>query len=364
VHRLRRSWRWGVVAGVGVVLLLLPLSIASRPTDTPSIVPEALAQLILRTVDTPYQGYVSARGGLQFPDIPRADEAAKLLGEPSSLRAWVDGPSSWRVDELTVTGEHDTYKNGGTLWTWDSQEHRARRLADSSAVRLPRSFDLLPPELARRLLAGAEPAELQPIGARRVAGRGAVGVRIVPASADTIVGFVDVWADPSTGLALQVEVTPRGATHPSFVTRFLEVSFRQPAASTLSFTPPANANIADSNSGLDLVQAADQFQQASLPDALAGTSRTTAKASAVATYGSGFTVVTVVRARRRDSDNLLGAAVPASTRPWGGTARVLSTPLANIMAITTSRATYVVSGAVTIDVLDRYAQAISSGGAL
>ena len=59
----------------------------------------------------------------------------------------------------------------------------------------------------------------------------------MPASPDTTVAHVDIWADPDTGLPLQAEVTAKGGARPVFVTRFLEIHFSAPDATVL--TPPA-----------------------------------------------------------------------------------------------------------------------------
>jgi hypothetical protein len=364
VPRLRRSWRWVVVLVAVTVLVSLPVLVAHRPAHTEAVAPRELARRILASASTPYQGYASTRGGLQFPDLPRAGRATALLGDRSALRAWVASPTSWRVDELSTTGEHDTYRHGSTVWTWDSQARRAGRTEDTSSLRLPRADDLLPPTLGRRLLAGASAAELQPLGATRVAGRAVAGLRIVPASADTIVGVIDIWADPASGVPLQVNVTARGATHPAIESTFLDFSLDPPSPTVVTFEPPPGVRVDIGNgntAGLDLVQLATRFARLELPDTLAGVARTTPSAAA-ATYGSGFTVVTVVAVTQRNTSNLLGADVPSTVRPWGQ-ARVLSTPLVSVMAVTTNRATYVLAGPVPLEVLDRYAQAVATGGA-
>ena len=52
----------------------------------------------------------------------------------------------------------------------------------------------------------------------------------------TTVGHIDVWADPGTGLPVQVEVTGRGAATPVLVSRFLDLSLRAPDPAVL--VPP------------------------------------------------------------------------------------------------------------------------------
>jgi hypothetical protein len=357
---LWRSWRWGVVAGATAVLVSMPVLVAVRPTRTPPVVAADLAHLVLGSGSVPYEGYASARGGLQFPAFPRAGDAATLLGDRTALRAWVAGPTRWRVDVLSTTGERDTYRDGTTLWTWISHDQRVQRADDTSPLRLPRANDLLPPELGRRLLAGASDTELTTLAPIRVAGHTAAGLRVTPASPDTMVGTVDLWADPTTGVPLRVEVTARGAAHPAFESTFVDFSLTAPSPATVTFVPLAGIPIDNGNDGLDLVQLATRFQRLALPDTLAGTARSS-PSGAAATYGQKFDTVTVVAVTQRNAGNLLGADVPTTVRPWGGSARVLSTPLVSVMAVTTNRATYVIAGAVTLEVLDRFAIAIVDG---
>src|SRR4029453_13306921 len=90
-------------------------------------------------------------------------------------------------------------------------------------ARLPQAPDLLPPDLARRLLADAAPGDgLTALPPRRVAGIAAAGLRFTPGDPDTTIDRLDVWADPATGLPLQVELAG------GFPSRFLALSLTPP----------------------------------------------------------------------------------------------------------------------------------------
>ncbi|WP_433606366.1 hypothetical protein ACQP2P_29845 [Dactylosporangium sp. CA-139114] len=105
----------------------------------------------------------------------------------------------------------------------------------------------MPPELALRLLrdAGAG-AGITVLADRRIAGVAAAGVRVTPGDPQTSVGAVDVWADPRTGLTLEVDVG--GA----LTTRFLRARVAPPAddvarpraAASGGFAPVAQPKIA------------------------------------------------------------------------------------------------------------------------
>ena len=60
-------------------------------------------------------------------------------------------------------------------------------------------------------MAAIGPADrVTPIAARRVAGRPAAGLRIVPASAASTIAHAELWIDEARGLPLAVDVTAEG----------------------------------------------------------------------------------------------------------------------------------------------------------
>src|SRR5204863_2799153 len=125
--------------------------------------------------------------------------------------------------ELTPIGERDLYAGDGGTLLWDSGERRAVVTDGEPPVRFARPSDLLPPELGRRVAAAAATGEVTRLGARRVAGVQALGLRVVPRSAGTTVARVDLWADPASGLPLRVELTTRGGARPIVTTAFLDL---------------------------------------------------------------------------------------------------------------------------------------------
>src|SRR6266511_2542240 len=128
---------------------------------------------------------------------------------------------------------------------------------------------LLAPELGRRLAAAATPGEARLLAPRRVAGVDALGLRITPRSTSTTVGRVDLWADPSSGLPVRVELTARGGAGPIIVTSFLDLRQAAPAASTVRFQIPPGARV-DFDDAPDLARAVERFSPFVLPDSLAG----------------------------------------------------------------------------------------------
>jgi hypothetical protein len=222
-ERAPAGWRWLVAGGAVAVLVALPGLVGAVPArDRPVGAAELLAR-VLGSEPVAYQGYAEARAGLGLPDVPRAGRVVALLGETTRMRAFVAGPEDWRVDELTPVGERDLYRTGWGTWQWDSGERRVVATQGEAAVRFARPADLLPPELGRRVAAAAGNGEVARLGARRVAGVQALGLRIVPRSAGTTVARADLWADAASGLPVRVELTAKGRNEPIVTSAFLDL---------------------------------------------------------------------------------------------------------------------------------------------
>jgi len=357
VARVRRAWRWWVVLAAVAVLMALPSLFARLPADAAAVAPTELATRIGGSAALPYSGSVETSGALLLPDIPGAEEAADLLGSTSRLRAWVAGPTSWRVDVLTRTGEQDTYRDSAGITEWDSERRRVTRRSDDAILRLPRAADLLPPELARRLLGAAAPDELHRLPATRVAGRAVPGLRVVPRLEASTVDHIDIWADPDTGVALQVTVVAKSTQRTALSSQFLDVSLAPVSADAVTYSP--GPHIERRRGQDDFVQSALRFSTIALPPDLGGLERRPESAGSMATYGDGFGVVAVLALPAGLVERALPSTIATSARPWGGTARVVQTPLVNAMGITVGPASYVIAGPVTVAELDRLAAVLA-----
>jgi hypothetical protein len=228
VVRGRTARGWALVAAVAVVAVLAPqvpgwLPIAAQRTD-----PEALRAKILASADRPHQGFAEITGTLALPELPRVSDLTKLLTTTTQVRTWYADPSSWRFDVITSVGERGVYRTPAGEFTWDYGANLLTRLIGDPPVRVPRAGDLLPPELARRVLAAATGDPVTALPARRVAGHDAAGLRLTPADPDTTIGHVDIWADPDTGLPLSVELTARDGNRPVISSRFAGLDTTRP----------------------------------------------------------------------------------------------------------------------------------------
>jgi hypothetical protein len=356
-----RQWRWALVAVGTAALVSIPAIVDAWPAKASEIDASSLRARIMASADTPYQGYIEGHGGIHLPDLPGAADLSTLISDTSRIRIWYSSPDRWRSDLLYSGGERDRYKTPTGLWVWDSGTHRSTFVNTETQLRLPIPTDITPPELARRALAAAQPSELSPLGGRRVAGHDASGIRIVPREPASTIGAIDLWADPATGLPLRVDVFAKGHDEPTLQTSFLDLQMKAPDANLLSFHPPRRSVARDDGDALDLVQAIELYSDSKLPATLAGLPRRTEKPGAAATYGRGFGVVGVLALPEQFVTDTL-RALPATKRPWGHTAAVVSTALVNGMIFALDGTAYIVGGPVSVKELDRVAAAIAAGG--
>ena len=221
-----------MVSGTAL-LCALPAVIAALPVSSSAISAPALRDRILASAGVPYQGYAESTVNLGLPELPDLHNVSLLLDGTTDQYVWYHSPAYWRADEVTGTGESDTYADGGVTYLWNYGANLLTQITGAEPVRLPRAADLLPPALARRLLDTAGRADrISRLPDRRIAGVDAAGLRLVPTGTGTTVGSVQIWADPASGLPVQVQITGRGtAGHPGqavLLSTFLELSRTQP----------------------------------------------------------------------------------------------------------------------------------------
>jgi hypothetical protein len=293
--RYGAAGRWSAVVLGTAALLALPPALRLIPASDSDISAPALLAKIKASASAGYSGYAEAVGGLRLPLSSQFTALVDLFGERSKLRVWWRGQDDWRVDAITPTGEHDVHQDRLGTWTWDYEDNRAVRAADPD-VRLPRAADMDPGQLGRRLLSEADAREITRLPARRVAGRDAPGLRLVPADKQTTINRVDVWADPETGVPLRVEVGGVGLARPVVSTAYLDFSAQTPAPGRTGYEPPTGLGIRVDGGTDDLAARIDSFVSVEPPRELAGypVRRRVDGLGAIGTYGTGVTVLTAV----------------------------------------------------------------------
>lgn len=284
------TWQRWLAVGAGVALLVSgPSVVGALPAADSDVTATELLERVRESGEVPYSGYAESVGGLQLPVTQEFTDLVDLFGERSRMRVWWRGSDDWRVDSLAAAGETGLFHRAGATVVWEYEDSTAT-LATDPDIRLPRTPDLLPTELGRRLLGEVADSEVTRLPAIRVAGRDAPGLRLRPADPRTTVDRVDVWADPSTGLPLRVQVYGDGSDSAALTTTFLELTVAEPSETDTSFTAPPGAQFRFEDV-LDVAEAADQFGPRAVPDRLAGLDRREAGGSAVGAYGRGVTLL-------------------------------------------------------------------------
>ncbi|MFJ9784714.1 hypothetical protein ACIRSS_34440 [Amycolatopsis sp. NPDC101161] len=361
-HAKRR--RWAVVAAVAAVLVSVPSVVAALAPAGASVDPARLRDLVLASAGKPYQGYAESAGSLALPELPNLAPVTALFSMRTPMRAWYAGPDRYRVDILGTAGEHDVYRLPDGEYTWDYGDNTLTELVGEPSVRLPRAGDLLPPELARRVLKAAKGDPVSALPGRNVAGVSASGLRLVPADPATTIGRIDVWADPATGLPVRVEVTARGQDAPILVTEFQQLEQTTPVVEAPKPVLGSGFTVA---SAPDVSNALGALGQVPLPATLAGRPVVSSDFGGVegaALYGSGlaaFVVVAVPRAVGNAAADAAAKAGAVQVKLAAGTVVQLSiTPLSlAIVRASAFRRSYLLAGTVTPDVLKTVADELS-----
>ncbi len=332
--------RWAVALAGLAAVALAPPAWARLPVHEPDLAPRQVLDRARGSADVAYAGLAESTGTLGLPDLPRLGDVAALLGGTTRARIWWRSPQAWRVDRISPTGESGTYAIPGGVQTWDFEANAVVRQVGVSPARLPRVDDLLPPQAVRRALAGVTRADrVSALPSRRVAGRDAAGVRVVPADPTSTVGQLDVYVDQASGLPLSLRVVPRGGTVPALRTAFVEVSLDRPAAGTVRPRVPPFARVRTTATP-DLAAAVDRFAPFALPAALGDSRRSPdllGGGGGTATYGRGLARFVVLPLWSRLGRSSAEAATSGGGTPLDvgadGDAVLISTPLVNAVVV-------------------------------
>ena len=348
-----------MVAAVAVVLVAAPLVLAALPASA-RLDAGALRARALASVNLPYQGYAESTGSLGLPDLPNLSEVTSLLGGTTRLRSWYVDPKHWRVDEITGVGERDTYTVPGSQYVWDNGQNQYTEVVGDEPIRLPRGGDLLPPDLARRVL--ADEGKVAALPAKRVAGIDAAGLRVTPSDPQTAIGRVDIWADPDTGLPLRVEVTAKGQPAPFVVTAFQTVSTQRPDNDVITPKPSPDSGFT-ATAAPDVVGALGQFP---LPPTLAGRQLQTNRVGGgrgLGFYGTGLSAFAVVPLPRDVSDgvvNAIGKVGGKTVTLPGGQGTLLTIAPLSVLVERSYRRSFLLAGVVDPALLTQAAADLST----
>ncbi|MEO6702390.1 MAG: transcriptional regulator [Jatrophihabitantaceae bacterium] len=297
------------------MLVSLPTVVAALPASASKVTAATLLARIQQSQRVGYSGYAESLGGLSLPVTNQFSALSNLFGDRTQLRVWWRSARDWRVDSIGFSGETDLHGGDLGFWRWDYESNQATFTEQPTApeIRLPTDLDLLPPQLADRLLSQATPAEASRLPAARVAGISAPGIRIRPDEPASTVDHVDVWADAATGLPLRVKVVGKQAGTTALTASFLDVHLATPPASSTAFAVPQGANL-HSSADPDLATAINQLGGGTPPTRLAGIARNgqLPGLGSVGVYGQGVTEFVAAPLPRRIAFSLRRQLAPAA----------------------------------------------------
>jgi outer membrane lipoprotein-sorting protein len=359
-----RALRWTAVGALVAVLAALPSLIGALPASDAAVSAAILRARVLASAGVAFSGYAESAGGLSLPVTDQLTSVADLFSDRTTMRVWWRGPADNRVDVVTPTGETGTHTGPGGTWTWEYERATATR-TDATPLSLPVPPDLLPNALGRRLVSEATPAELSRTGARRVAGRNALGLRITPSQPASSVRQVDIWVDGRSGLPLQVQIVGRQAGRTALDTRFLDLALAAPSAATTAFVPPYGADVRVGRENEVLLEAGERIETVPLPPTLAGLPRRRLEGvpPGVGLYGRGATLLAVAPVPDRLADGLRRtlAQSPTAIADAAGV-RVAAGPVGLMLVSRQRSGPYVLTGTVTPDALKAAAVALPDQG--
>jgi hypothetical protein len=355
--------RWAPVAAGVALLCGLPVIASALPVSVPQLTAGQLKARILASADESYAGYAESNATFGLPPVAGLTGLTSLLNGVTKMRVWQATPDRWRVDVLSDAGERDTYQLGGCRsYIWDSGGQLLAEVRGRQTYRLPRPADVVPPALALRLLSEAGPrARYSVIAPVRVAGQSAAGLRITPADAASTVGRVELWADPSSGLPLLVEIFGHGSAHPSLKSQFFQVSSWHPDQRTLTPVRAAGTGFTVTRAG-SLTGALRNLGLVALPAELAGRIRQPVQEGfeQIGVYGGGLATFVVFGVRGSAGRDLVPDAISAGGTPLpiaSGPGVVIGAPLVNAIIFRPAGffLTFLMAGTVSTDLLEQAA---------
>ena len=359
-----KALRWTAVGALVAVLAALPALLGALPASDAAVGAAALRARVLASAGVAFSGYAESAGGLSLPVTDQLTSVADLFSDRTTMRVWWRGPADNRVDVVTARGETGTHTESGGTWTWEYERATATRTT-ATPLALPAPPDLLPNALGRRLLSEATAAELTRTGARRVAGRDALGLRITPRNRRPRCATSTSGSTRGSGLPLQVQLVGRGAGRTALDTRFLDLEPHPPRCGDHGLHPAVRRHVRSGRESEVLLEAGERIRTVPLPPTLAGLPRRRLDGvpPGIGLYGRGVTLLAVAPVPRRLATGLRNALVqsPAAVVDAAGV-RVAAGPVGLMVVAPQDGEPYVLTGTVTPDALKAAADALPDLG--
>lgn len=263
---MSRKARWTVPAGaLAVTGGLMAAALMPSAQAAPALPARTPAQLL---ADVAAQSHVPALSGtvvetasLGLPKLPGSQNSTSmisLLTGSHTIKVWYASPRQYRVALPGAMSETDLYRNGSTAWLWQSVPDTATKFVLPAKAPgqvpegLPTGLPATPQQAADDVLAAVGPTTTVRVDSNvYVVGQASYELVLAPKDARSLVGQVKIAIDAKNSVPLRVEVFARHAASPAISIGFTSVTFAQPSAADLSFTPPRGAKVTTENVSAD-----------------------------------------------------------------------------------------------------------------
>jgi outer membrane lipoprotein-sorting protein len=253
VFQRNHALRWIVPTGVVGVAAIIASGVLSAQaiSDLP---PRTAAQLLVDVEKAHVDGLsgtIVAKASLGIPALPSGAISGNLLSLLSgshTARVWYAGTDKQRFALLDTLSEADVFHNGRDIWTYNSSTHDATHMvlpAQSATQEPPATTPTLTPEqAAEQALRAIDPTTIVSTdAARRVAGRAAYDLVLVPRDPSSRIGSVRIAIDGNTKIPLGVQLYARGDHSPAVDVAYTRIRYSVPDMSNFTFTPAKSVKI-------------------------------------------------------------------------------------------------------------------------
>ncbi|HEX2903488.1 MAG TPA: hypothetical protein VHO01_08530 [Jatrophihabitans sp.] len=248
----RRLLRYVLPVAAAGVLALVASDVLSAHAD--QNLPSHSATELLAAASTPqltgFSGTVVEKAALGLPELGllaggsgSETGALSLLTGSHTIRVWYGGEDKQRVAMLDALGESDVFRNGSTVWAWDSRNRVATRLSLPATLPAPPAL-ASPDQFAKQLLARISPSTSVSTDKNvQVAGRSAYELVLTPKDSRSRVGQIRIAIDGKTMVPLALQVYARDSSRPAFDIAFTRFDTGMPTEDNFTWQPPAGVTI-------------------------------------------------------------------------------------------------------------------------
>jgi outer membrane lipoprotein-sorting protein len=253
----QRVLRWllpGVGAGVVALVTSGVLSAGANP-NLPDRSPAQLLAAVSSPKQAGFSGTVVEKASFGLPDLnlgvlgtssTDGTSPLSLLSGSHTIRVWYGSPTKQRIALLDTFGEIDLFRNGNSLWQWDSDTRTAvhRSLPTALGLFQGQQPALSPDQVAQQIMTMVQPSTTVTTDRTAlVAGRSAYALVLTPKQSGSRIRQVRISVDGATMVPLAVQIYVGDRPHPVLDVAFTRFTAGTPSADNFDWTPPPGVTV-------------------------------------------------------------------------------------------------------------------------